>query len=317
MTERKVLRLFAGLLAAFLALLLLTVFFAADTKAAAATLLADAAEETQQTDTQQADTPGISRKTLSGGGEALLWKNEETGYTAVLLDLADLLTETEEREAMEHLKDATNYCNAIFLSNTDSYTGSEVQYGGRKMEEICADLGLDDYTAVLYMVDMHKRKLVIAPSKKIFNVITTDISNTITDNTYTYASRGDYAGAIRETFAQICRVFDGQAIAQPMRYITAALLAVFAGLAISLIAVRTKTKRKEAGYRDLTAALQINRFEPGISAALVSTKRVKHVEVSSGGGHGGHGGGFGGGGGGGFSGGGGGGFSGGGGSHSF
>ena len=264
---------------------------------------------------------------------AMVSKNDDTGFAAVIQDKADLLTDSEELELMTKMQDVTEYSTAIFVTSTDSHSGTLVNYARYVLEDICGQLNLDGYTAVIFLIDMYSRELIIYSGETVFKTITTGIADSITDNTYTYASRGDYLGCAKEAFSQIYKVMDGQKIAQPMRYITAALLAIFVGLAVSLILVRRKTKREEAGHREIINALTVNRFEPTVNSRLINSRRIKHVEVTVGdGGHGGgfggggHSGGFGGGGGfsgggggGGFSGGGGGGFSGGGGggSHRF
>ena len=238
-------------------------------------------------------------------------KNEETGYYAVIMDSAELLNEEEERKLEEYLDRMTEYCSAIFLTSNETHSSSMHEYSKAMLEKIGKSVDMTDgYNAVIFVVDMDKRQLTIYAGETAAKVITTAISNSITDNTYTYASRGDYYGVARETFTQLYQVLDGQAIAQPMKYITTALLAIFAGLGISLILVRRKTKRKKADVSSVMDALEICRFDPEVTVALIREEKVRHEEAS-GGGFGGGGGHFGGGGGG-FSGGGGGGFSGGG-----
>ena len=256
---------------------------------------------------------------------AYIYKNEESGNAAIIVDQADLLTNEEESELTEYLDRVTPYATAIFATSDTKHSDSIMQHAKKTQENICRSAGLDNgYTAVIFLIDMSTRELTIYSGETIFKVINTGIANSITDNTYTYASKGDYFGCAKEAFTQIFKVLDGQKIAQPMRYITAALLAVFAGLTISFFLVRKNTKRVPAGWVSVHETLDVQQFTPQVNSRLVSSRRVKHVE-SSGGGGGFHGGGFSGGGGGfsggggGFSGGGGGSFSGsgGGGSHSF
>ena len=249
---------------------------------------------------------------------AYIYKNEESGNAAIIVDQADLLTDKEETELAEYLDRVTPYATAIFATSDTKHSDSIMQHAKKTLENICRSAGLDNgYTAVIFLIDMSTRELTIYSGETIFKVINTGIANSITDNTYTYASKGDYLGCAKEAFTQIFKVLDGQKIAQPMRYITAALLAVFAGLTISFFLVRRKTKRVSVGWSSVHETLDVQQFTPRVNSRLISSRRVKHVESSCGGG-GFHGGGFSGGGGG-FSGGGGGSFSGsgGGGSHSF
>lgn len=241
-------------------------------------------------------------------------QNEETGHYAVICDQADLLSDEEEQKLTEYLDRITEYCSAVFLTSSQPHSESMHEYAKSMLEKIGKTVGMKDgYNALIYVVDMNKRELLIYAGDSIKKVINTSVSNSITDNTYTLASKGDYYAVARETFTQLYQVLSGQGIAQPMKYITSALLAVFAGLGIGLILIRSKTKRRMADQKSILDALERSSFDPAVTADLISEKRVLHVERSGGGG------GFSGGGGGGFSGGGGGGFSGGGssGGHSF
>ena len=250
-----------------------------------------------------------------------IYKNEDTGYAAIIVDQADLLTNDEEADLAEYLDRVTPYATAIFATSDTDHSDSIIDHAKKTLEKVCISAGFENgYTAIIFMIDMSTRKLILYSGETIYKVIDTGLADSITDNTYTYASRGDYYGCAKEAFTQIFKVLDGQKIAQPMRYTTAALLAVFAGLTISFFLVRRKTRRVAASWSSIHETLDIRSFTPRVNSRLVSSRRVKHVESSGGGGgfRGGGGGGFhggggfsGGGGGGGFSGGGGGG------SHSF
>ena len=262
--------------------------------------------------------------------DAYLYNNEKTGFAAILFDEADLLTDEEEEELEEYLNRVTDYATAIFVTSDTAHSDSIQDHARATLENICGSADLDGYTAIIFMIDMSTRKLIIYSGESVYSTITTGIADSITDNTYTYASKGDYLSCAKEAFTQIFKVMDGQKIAQPMRYITAALLAIFAGLAFSLILVRIKTKKAAVSSAVSKEELDEWEFRPKVQAVLVGTRKVRRIESDGGGGfhgggggfHGGgggfHGGGFSGGGGG-FHGGGGGGFSGhgGGGSHSF
>ena len=242
-------------------------------------------------------------------------KNEESGYSAIILDNADLLSTEEEEQLLEKMQNLTSYCSAVFVSSQESHLFDVESYAEQTLDDVCEQMDLIWENTTLFIIDMYNRELCVTSGSAVAKIVPVSMANTITDNVYTYASAKNYEACAEKVFEQIGQLMEGQKIAQPMRFITAALLAVFAGLAIALILVRVRTKRLETSYSEMIGALQKKDFEPNISAELISSKRVPHVEVHvSGGGGGPHGGGGGfHGGGGGF---GGGGFSGGGGSHS-
>lgn len=249
--------------------------------------------------------PAFAGEAASKTSDLYTYHNEENGHVAVIVDSAHLLTDDEEIQLEEYLNPITAYCDAIFLTSEASHSSSMHEFSKSMLEQIGRSVGMKDgYNAVIYVIDMDQRQLTIYAGETTAKVITTAISNSITDNTYTYATKGDYFSAARETFIQIFQVLEGQTIAQPMRYITSALLALFIGFGISLIMVRIKTKRKKANADAIMRELEVNSFDPVVTSNLVSERTVVHVESSGGGGGGFSGGGGGGGGGGGFSGGG-------------
>ena len=43
------------------------------------------------------------------------YENPDTGYKAVIIDESDILDDAEERDVVEHMKDITEYGNAVFF----------------------------------------------------------------------------------------------------------------------------------------------------------------------------------------------------------
>ena len=76
----------------------------------------------------------------------------------------------------------------------------------------------------------------------------------ITDNVYSYASRGDYFSCADKALEQVLSLCRGERITRPVKHITNALIAViFAVLVNYLAAVFSRRPRKDSGT-DLTPA---------------------------------------------------------------
>ena len=225
---------------------------------------------------------------------------DETAWQVVIEDSASLLSEAEETEVRTEMEAVAQYCN-VGLYTTSRHSGMSAQEQakawGRKQ------FGNADFT--VFVIDMNQRWMEIFSSERIHRVVTTAKANTITDNVYKLASRGQYADCAKEAFRQIRQTLEGFEVASPMRYATNALVAVAAAILLAYLLIYSQmekeTKVSVPGVITVMAA--------GAGTAVLAKKLSRTVRHESSSGHGGS---FGGGGGGGFSGGGGGG-----GSHGF
>lgn len=229
-------------------------------------------------------------------------QNEETGFRAVIDDRGGLLDEAEYEGIFETMMPITDYCHAGLYT----YSGESKEYVINKAFAWAQATFNEDCT--LFIIDMATRQLAVWSTDEIMKTITQAKSYTITDNVYSYASRGEYATCAKTAFNQMYRVLKGEKVTGTMRYISNALLGLLAAilLAYLLISARMEQEIKVTMPDIITATA-------GAGAVIAGKKlarKVKHSS-SSGGGHGGgfhsSGGGFGGGGG----------FHGGGGSHGF
>jgi len=226
--------------------------------------------------------------------------NELTGYEAVIDDPAGLLDGSEVSGVLESMLPVTDYANAGFV--TYAVGGSDSSTAKTKAEK-WGDARFGRGSAyTVFMIDMKTRRIAIYSSKSVYGLLTTARANTITDNVYKQASRGDYAACAKEAFTQIARVMQGQAIAQPMKYASNIFLAIICSILITYMFVAGRMRSEQA------TTIQTLTKAAGIGAATAVTghvlKKVVHHQSSSGGRggfHGGGGGGFGGGGGGGGS----------------
>ena len=236
--------------------------------------------------------------------EAKTRQNEETGFRAVIEDGAGLLDTAEYEGVFASMMPITDTCNAGFYT----YGGESREYVITKAQNWAAETFGNSCT--LFMSDMATRQLAVWSSDDMLKTLTQAKSYTITDNVYSYASRGDYAGCAESAFNQMYKALKGEKLSGAMRLISNGLLALLAAilLAYLFISARMEQEVKVSLPEIATATMGAG----AVIAAKTLVRKVRHTSSSGGGSHGG----FGGGGGGGF-GGGGGGFGGGGGSHGF
>ena len=141
-----------------------------------------------------------------------------------------------------------------------------------------------------------KREIRIHSDGKVYRTITNAKANTITDNIYRYATREEYYLCAEHAFEEILSVLKGQRIAQPMKYLSNALLALILSVLLNFSWLKARAKKLKpkravvlavSGMAAVAAACKAERF--------IRQTKVYHSS-SSGGGGGGRGGGGGGGG---------------------
>lgn len=225
-----------------------------------------------------------------------VWTNPETGFSFRYEDTAELITDPSEiQDVQEAMKAVTAYANVIFY--TSHSVGSDYEKAARTLGN--QTFGPDKKWS-MFFIDMKHRQLVVANSPVLERVITSGDCNTITDNVYRDAGRGQYSISAVKAFNQITTLLRGGRIAEPMKYISSILIGILLGVGATFVTLNsTRDHRRKKQIQNLA----ITTVTVG-SAAILGSHLVRTISHSSGGsGGGGFGGGGSSGGGGGFSGG--------------
>lgn len=173
-------------------------------------------------------------------------KNEETGYYLRLEDGADLLSSSEEQELIKIMEPITAYGNVAFVSIDSNPTYSTERYVESYYED---NFGYSSGT--VFIIDMDERYIWIHSNGEIYKTITDAYATTITDNVYSYASAEDYLSCASVAFEQINTLLEGRTIAQPMKYISNALLAIVLALLINYFLVMMLSRSRKASTSQL------------------------------------------------------------------
>ncbi len=220
---------------------------------------------------------------VTEGAEAIsqeyVYRNDETGYEAIVDDGAGLLKESEKETLLEELKDVTEYSNVAFVSVSVNFASTE-NFALRYNED-----HFYGESGIVFVVDMDNRYIYMDAMGDVRHTITDDYAQTITDNVYTYASDEDYYKCASKAFAQTHSVLEGQWIARPMKYICNAFLAVAIALLINYFLVRMTSRAPKATDRQILGGIfsdiQINNARANFTH---QTKRYSPQSSSSGGG---------------------------------
>ena len=216
------------------------------------------------------------------------YTNETTGYNALVIDEADILSDNEELQLISDMAPLTAYENVMFLSTKQGVSDYRSFLGNTLRTTFPAS------DASVFLIDMGKRHIYIySIGSNAERVLTNAEADNITDNVYRIASSGDYYLTAKSAYDQMLSLFKGQNIARPMKHINNALLAVGIALLISYIIILiTSVNNKKAAQKAAFFEGRINNLK--ITSGRLT--RVYNPPTSSSGGSGGGGGGGGGGG---------------------
>lgn len=160
-----------------------------------------------------------------------LYQNPDTGYYVVVADECGLLTEPEIKEMTEVMNEISAYGNVIFLSANGGQNS-------RETEELAEKYYIEvfgDTSGTIFFIDMRSRYLYIYSRNEMYDVVTRDYANTITDNVYKDASAGAYGDCAIKAYMQILSLLQGQRISQPMKYISNTLLGITIGFLLTFL----------------------------------------------------------------------------------
>lgn len=215
--------------------------------------------------------------TNANASDSSLWSNPETGYCVIIEDDADLLSPEEEALLNAQMQTVTSYGNAVFKSiSYNNYTASWFA------EDYYHRL-LGTASGTLFLIDMGNRELYIFSDGAIYRTVTAAYANTITDNVYRYASDSNYYLCASTAFEQIGTLLAGRRIAQPMKYISNALLALILAALINYFIVRLLSATAKPDTREILNSVYARFTFSDVQRKLASQSKVYHPRSSGGG----------------------------------
>lgn len=212
-------------------------------------------------------------------------QNPDTGFQVVLEDDAGLLSEEELTQLSLEMQTITTYGNAAFKSVSYNYMSAS-----RFAENYYHEL-FGQQSGTLFLIDMDNREIYIFSDGAVYRTITGSYADTITDNVYRYASEGDYFLCASKAFEQISSLLAGRKIAQPMKYISNALLALILAALINYFIIRALSGGKKPSTGEILNASSASFAFRNPQKYLTNQTKVYSPPSSGGGSHGGGGGG--------------------------
>ncbi len=203
----------------------------------------------------------------------------ETGYAVIIEDDADLLTDAEEKLLAGTMKEITAYGNVAFKTINENGSSTKVYIEDYYAAQFGSDSG------IVFLIDMDNRNIWIHCNGAIYKIITGSYADTITDNVYQYASDAEYYECANQAFSQALALLQGNKIAQPMKYISNAFLALILALIINYFVVKLLSMAVKPNDKQLLEATRNGfRYE---NAKIKHTGTTRRYDPPSSGGGGG------------------------------
>lgn len=166
-------------------------------------------------------------------------------YQVIIEDDADLLTSDEEQTLYTQMTELTQYGNILFKTISINPYSSTEKYASTYYHEKC-----QRQSGTVFLIDMQKRIIYIYSDGSNYTTITSEKAEIITDNIYRYATKKQYYKCATEAFSQINTLLKGGKIAEPMKYISNAVIAVMLALFINFTIFKLATRNKTASNKE-------------------------------------------------------------------
>lgn len=230
--------------------------------------------------------------------QPLTYRNQETGYTYVLDDQANFFSDAEKTSLEKIMGEITDYCNVAMVTTTMHYNSSTEDFAADYYDDVFGP----HVSGTIFVIDRHLNEIYLYSDGQAHKTITNSRAYSITDNTYKYATADggrDYYTCSYKTFEQVKTLMEGRRIAEPMKYICSALLAVILALLINYIIAMSLSRSRKADIKQVLAGTYTSTKVHNANARFINQTRVYDPPSSSssgggGGGGGGHSGGGGG-----------------------
>ena len=191
------------------------------------------------------------------------------GYVIIIEDDANLLKENEKKDLKEKMSKLLEYGNVMFKTTSTSDNYSSLRYIQNYYYS-----KFKNQSGVAFYIDMNNRQICACATGGLDKTITSAKCDTIMDNVYTYARRGDYYGCALETFSQMDNLLNGRKIAESMKYICNGILSVMISLFASYGIYIMLTNTKKASQNDIIDECEVFLEHTPIIVEKTGTHRV-------------------------------------------
>lgn len=197
-------------------------------------------------------------------------------YSVIIEDDADLLTDEEEQNLKSRMTVLTEFGNVLF--KTTNYNSG---YASLKYIQNYYYNTFGNKKGLAFYIDLNKRQICACASGGLDKLITNSKCDTIMDNVYSYARKGNYYQCAIETFSQMNNVLNGKKIAESMKYICNAILSIMISLFVSYGFIMFFSKKRKVSQKEMIEECIISLEHSEIEVNKTGTRR-EYSPMSSG-----------------------------------
>lgn len=222
-------------------------------------------------------------------------ENSDTGYELIIDDTAGYFTEEDTSDLKDIMEEITEYCNAALVTTEYHNCYSTENFAVEYYESVFSNRS----DGIIFVIDRDLNEIYLCSFGGARGTITNSKAYSITDNTYVYATSSydyDYFTCAYKTMEQVLTLMEGRRIAEPMKYICSAILAIIVALLINYFVVMFISRSRKPNIGEILSGTYSNvRINNAKAEFQHQTKTYSPQSSGSGGGGGGHSGGGGGG----------------------
>ncbi len=134
------------------------------------------------------------------------YTNRNTNYTALIKDEADLLSKNEEVYLLNGLLPITKYGNVSFYTTDKNLGISTGELAQMKYDEFFGS----NSSGIIFVIDMNQRWIWIYSNEDMYQTLTSEYIQSVTDKIYKLASDGDFYLCAAEAFRLITARLDSE-----------------------------------------------------------------------------------------------------------
>ena len=195
--------------------------------------------------------------------------NNNAGYTIIIEDDANLLTNAQEQKLRDQLIPLTEFGYVMFKTTNTNDTSTPLRY---IQNYYYSKLG--NKSGVAFYIDMNKRQICACATGGLDRIITSSKCDTIMDNVYKYASQKNYYECSVQAFLQMNRLLNGEKIAESMKYICNGIVAIMLSLFASYGFIMMISQNKKASKKELIDECEIKFDHSEIDVKRTGTHSV-------------------------------------------
>ena len=244
--------------------------------------------------TRDSDSSSSSQPSAVNTGTGIKKDNTQTGFAAMVYDLAGLFSQTEANSLLDNIYQYTEFGDMVVLTTNENNFGNSES----ATDEYC-EAFYQKYSkksdCVIFCIDMKTRYLLVYSAGPVVeDNLTASKGDSITDNVYSYASDKQYYQCALKAYEQIGKVLNGMHIAQPMKVASNLFIAFVIGFVIMYLVALGKSKVGKTSDSELLKYAAINFAANNPTDVVTGTTKTYCPRSSgssggrSGGGGGGH-----------------------------